>query len=84
MKKLNNHLCSTLIECSPDKNIIYSMSALESNLIWNMMASYHLLHGKYPQIQEMIDFIKNRPELYGNQLFNNVQIEEKKLEKNNE
>lgn len=81
MQNLNNHLVSTLIECSPDKNIIYSMSALESNLIWNMMSSYHLLHGKYPKIIEMINFIKSRPELYGNQLFNDIKIEEKNIEK---
>lgn len=76
---MKNNKLATLIECSPGKNIIYTMSEIEGKLICDMLESYRIIHGKYPKISEMIDYVLDNPKFFGNQLFKNVKIEEKEI-----
>ena len=70
---------STLIECSPGKNIIYTVLPEEADLIWHMVFTHKSIHGKWPKIIDMIDYIRNNPRLFGNYLFKDMKIEEKEI-----
>ena len=70
---------ATLIECSPGKNIIYEVSAMEAQLICDVLEQTRIFFGKYWDIEKVINHIKKQSFIYGADLFKDMKVTEKKI-----
>lgn len=74
---MNNNLF-TIIECSVDKNVVYTVNHFEYQLLNLMSDNWRMIYGKFPKISALIEYIKKQ-EVYENlELFKDIKIEEKK------
>jgi len=72
---------ATIIECSPDQNIVYTVTEMEYNLINNALENWRMINGKYPKISFLIENFKKMPEMKEMDMFNNIKIEKKSTKK---
>jgi hypothetical protein len=69
-----------LIECSPKENIVYTMTKVDAEILSNALEMWKNSYGKYPRVQDIINFINKTYGLKESGVFKNIKIEKKKKE----